>query len=218
MNNEEIILSDSIPVVDKILMLFEQNKGLIKNIASKYAKRNDVCSEEDYIQECALVLIKYVIPNYNVSSGALSTYLTRVFTTACSRLANTFVGPFSMDHNLKSVMRKIKKLTEEGKSREDIVRILDISIKTFDSLTIVNTMSIVAVNDEIDISSKDDFTEGKISSIIEEAKLSDIEKKITFDRMSGMTLREIGQKHNKSYEWARNIETSAFRKVKKVLV
>ncbi len=174
--------------------LIESNIKLITKVANKYREVVENCDVEDLIQEGIIGLIK-AIDRFDISKGTeFSTYI------------KYWIDKYIINHFKDT--KKIKLPNWIYAEKLQVER--GISIVSIDEeLEGKNRHEIIATeNNDIELIEKKEYLE-YLTKV-----LTDIEKIVIYERIKGFTLKKIGGRMGLSKERIRQIEISAYKKMK----
>ena len=208
---DEEILSSTLSKREKVALLIQNNRGLLRKEAARFKNSTPVCDEEDYEQEACLALMGGLLDTYDASRGnKFTTYLTTCIKNAIKSHAGQFYGPLTVTSGARGLIYRVNLLRNKGLSDEEICSALKIRPSVVKNVSFLLKLS--RIEEGIDERVMDIPTR----LIVDEARLSAVEKEIIEMRQS-KTLREVADLVGRSYEWVRQVELGALDKVKKVI-
>ncbi len=174
--------------------LVESNIKLIIKVANRYRKVVENCDVEDLIQEGTIGIMK-AIERFDVNKG-----------TEFSTYAKFWIDKYIINHFNHT--KKIKLPNWIYAEKLQVER--GISIVSIDEeLEGKNRHEIIATeNNDIELIEKKEYLE-YLTRV-----LTDIEKIVIYERIKGFTLKKIGERMGLSKERIRQIEISAYKKMK----
>ncbi len=174
--------------------LVESNIKLITKVANRYRKVVENCDVDDLIQEGTIGIMK-AIEKFDVNKG-----------TEFSTYAKFWIDKYIINHFNNT--KKIKLPNWIYAEKLQVER--GISIVSIDEeLEGKNRHEIIATeNNDIELIEKKEYLEYLIKV------LTDIEKIVIHERIKGFTLKKIGERMGLSKERIRQIEISAYKKMK----
>lgn len=191
---------------------------------------SSVCDKDD-LEQAGVIGMIHGLNSYNPDKAKKTktkktTYVIQCIRNQILQEANKFLGGVSVPYNRRLKLNKLRKLLSENNSKADVIRIMKITEKEFNTLIqIANTFKIwydstihtamMPAHDDFEERINEEYERAELNTVIESSCLNEQERQIVKLKLDGLTFQQMAEHFSLCRETIRKKWHAILDKLKK---